>query len=125
MDQRYPPRTGICFFVLEPINYSEPKVDAAEDSKYPEAPDFILSVLCKDIPDCIYSATGISSKSLIDFPLAWLAKTFIAIKLRFPMAEFRPKLKLAEIRIALVDLTTGRNPAGSPESAYIREMMEG
>ena len=125
VEQRYPSGTGTCSLTLEPINYSEPKVDAAEDSKYPEAPDFILSVSCKDVPDCIYSATGISSKSLADFPLARLAKTFTAIKLRFPMAEFKPKLKPAEIRIGLVDLTTGRNPAGSPESAYIRKMMEG
>ena len=125
VEQRYPSGTGTCSLTLEPINYYEPKVDAAEDSKYPEAPDFILSVLCKDVPDCIYSASGISSKSLADFPLARLAKTFTAIKLRLPMAEFKPKLKPAEIRTGLVDLTTGRNPAGSPESAYIRKMMEG
>ena len=127
VEQRYPSGTGTCSLTLEPINYSEPKVDAAEDSKYPEAPDFILSILCTDVPDCIYSATapGVSSKSLIDFPLAQLAKSFVAIRLRLPMAEFKPKLKPAEIRRVLMDFTTGRNLTGSLESTYIQRMMEG
>ena len=28
VEQRYPAGTGICSLVLEPINYSEPKIDA-------------------------------------------------------------------------------------------------
>ena len=125
IEQRYPSGTGTCSLILEPINYSEPRIEAAVDSKYPEQPDILLSVLCKNVPDCIYSATGKSSKSLADFPLSRLAKSFAAIQLRLQMEDFKPKLKLADIRVGLMDLTTGRNPAASAESIYIKKMMDG
>ena len=34
---------GICSLVLEPANHSEPKIDAAEDSKSKDEPDLLLS----------------------------------------------------------------------------------
>ena len=83
--------------------------------------------MCKNVPDCIFSATatGQSSKTLADFPWSRLSKSFTAIQLRLPMDSFRPKLKLQDVRVGLVDLTTGRNLTESAESTYIRRMMDG
>ena len=39
----YPLGTGICSLTLEPANHSEPKIDAAEDSKSKDEPDLLLS----------------------------------------------------------------------------------
>lgn len=57
MEQGYLLGTGICSLTLEAANYSEPKVNAAEDSKYSHEPDLLLSVLCRNVFDCIFSAT--------------------------------------------------------------------
>ena len=45
---------------------------------------------------------------LADFPLSQLSKSFTAIQLRLPMESFRPKLKLKDVRVGLMDLTTGK-----------------
>ena len=83
--------------------------------------------MCKSAPNCIFSATatGQSSKTLADPPLSQLSKSFTAIQLRFPMDSFRPKLKLQDVRVGLMDLTTGGNLIDSAESTYIRMMMDG
>ena len=84
VEQRYPTGTGICSLVLEPINYAEPKIDAAVDSLVLDKPDLLLSVMCNNIPDYIFSttATGQPSKLLADFPLFRLLKSFTAIQIR-------------------------------------------
>ena len=41
------------------------------------------------------------------------------------MDSFRPKLKLQDIRVGLIDLTTGRNLVESAESIYVKKMMDG
>ena len=68
IEQRYSGGTEICALVLEPTDYSEPKIDTAVDS-LPDEPEFLLSVMCNNIPDCIFSTTttGQSSKILAGF----------------------------------------------------------
>ena len=84
VEQRYPTGTGIYSLVLEPTNYSEPKIDVAVDSLVPDEPDFLLSVMCNNIPDCIFSTTmaGQSSKIPASFPPFRLSKSFTAMHSR-------------------------------------------
>ena len=129
IEQRYPEGAGICTLMLKPEHYSSSpvKIDMDLENEDPNNADFLVDIVCQNIPPCTLSRTKKDETpphyNLSDFLLATLSPSFTDVRLQLRQHQFRPKARQDILRERLVTFTSGATTRESGSEEHEEEEL--